>query len=703
MFVLLLITLVSRKFTLINCYYHNASPQPNSLLPQESKFFFSKLTANPCIPNPCENQGKCLITGVNKQACLCPAPFRGDLCQIQSYSNFKDCVCQTEKEICFYDLTNDDYYCDCDQQYAGSNCEHSTHPCIAGNYCNVNNTELCTLQGNTIACQCRYSFGGDNCDKDWQNPCATTSLSWTSVPYTTYRDPNGLNKYIACLGRQMIPKQCGKNQHYDSTTNRCVSSHVIQIENIEQCKHQIKGSNNTELTNPCVKGKCEDKSGKCNCFPGFTGKSCNVEVDPCSKHPCKQFPCIRGELNLFYCKCPNNFIDKGPCRNPVKNPCLNRIKGDTVEILWDRTYFALCFDKGIINMRQCPKSQRWMSSSRSCQHINQAAVRTKYFECMPNPCLNGGRCRPVENPEYSKLSIKSFQCDCQPGTDGPYCQFINDPCLDSPCGESGYCRRISSIRYICICGSNSNLISDQRCPDVNPNDITLNTHEGKEHPLLNSYMCQSNWSIPMTGLYRTSENIKGRILYIKCMFSSFNHKHPLLYYSSCIWPLSPVPDAHLQRRSNTNICYASINPTKEMHELMHPLIRYSSFLQNDFEFSSIMKSTTDTPNKNQQLIESRNASEHQLNKYAAPAYQLMLQYPLVFEFEQFGTLFNVSLKNLKYEKADDSLQLGKVNKHYRSLLSQIGLLFKPSISHRITSRYVVATIVICIILIFLTT
>ncbi|XP_078079401.1 factor VII-activating protease-like isoform X2 [Mustelus asterias] len=84
------------------------------------------------------------------------------------------------------------------------------------------------------------------------------------------------------------------------------------------------------LTNPCEnEGTCEtiDTDFKCHCHPLYTGKTCQIVNNPCSKKKCKHGECVLNTIPPFFkCKCHYPF--KPPnCKKPIHmcaiNPCRN--------------------------------------------------------------------------------------------------------------------------------------------------------------------------------------------------------------------------------------------------------------------------------------------------------------------------------------------------------------------------------------------
>ncbi|KAJ7376516.1 DNA repair protein Rad9,Rhp9 [Desmophyllum pertusum] len=63
---------------------------------------------------------------------------------------------------------------------------------------------------------------------------------------------------------------------------------------------------------PCKNGaKCipnyEHGGYSCNCHPGYTGKTCQTEIDECSSNPCKNGATCKDHVNRYTCQCAAGF------------------------------------------------------------------------------------------------------------------------------------------------------------------------------------------------------------------------------------------------------------------------------------------------------------------------------------------------------------------------------------------------------------
>lgn len=116
--------------------------------------------ADPCSPNPCQNQGSCLtITGVDGAVCSCPADFSGSRCEVvleRCPDSPSDNPCQNGG-ICT-DVNG--LQCQCATGFEGDNCETNIDDCD-GDPC-ANGGTCSDLVGG-FECTCPTGFTGSRC------------------------------------------------------------------------------------------------------------------------------------------------------------------------------------------------------------------------------------------------------------------------------------------------------------------------------------------------------------------------------------------------------------------------------------------------------------------------------------------------------------------------------------------------------------
>ncbi|XP_060083555.1 integrin beta-like protein A [Ylistrum balloti] len=182
-----------------------------------------------------------------------------------------------------------------------------------------------------------------------------------------------------------------------------------------------------EAVHPCDSGPCLNNGTcsldldtyKCSCPTGFTGRTCDTDIDECSSNPCLNGGTCWNRISEFVCFCPSGFIGR-QCQdtdNCAINSCQN---------------FGTCMSSpaGF----NCTCLSGYMGNA--CQYEQD--------ECSSLPCQNGGTCEDM---------VGGFLCRCPVKYTGTTCQTEIDYCHPNPCLNGGACTRHGSS-YSCDCPGN---------------------------------------------------------------------------------------------------------------------------------------------------------------------------------------------------------------------------------------------------------
>ncbi|CAF1216481.1 unnamed protein product [Rotaria sordida] len=246
-------------------------------------------------------------------------------------------------------------------------------------------------------------------------------------------------------------------------------------------------SENPCSRNPCGQGTCEVVPKLlygylCRCADDIISlTNCNVTHNVCASNPCINGICIEG-LTSFICHCLPTWTGR-ICNEKIDSSCSNNLCG-----------IGKCFqinDPSLPYVCLCPSGQLAMS----CQNIMylSASSLARIFPSMThlsnicNPlnsqnCMNGGQCL---------LTINGYQCHCNSGFTGHFCETNTDQCSSNPCGNSGVCYDLRSS-YICACSDGS---FRSQCL---PNTGSLKTVENLSCPCQNNGECTKISSQPCT-------------------------------------------------------------------------------------------------------------------------------------------------------------------------------------------------------------
>lgn len=157
---------------------------------------------------------------------------------------------------------------------------------------------------------------------------------------------------------------------------------------------------------PCKNGATCTNTGQgsytCSCQPGYTGATCETEVDECAPGPCRNGgSCtVRGSVALS--------AECGRCG-------LGAVRGSA-----DSSARLSSVPQDLENSYSCTCAPGFYG--RVCE--------LSALACADGPCFNGGRC--TDNPEGG------YSCRCPVGFSGFNCETKVDPCSSAPCsnGES---------------------------------------------------------------------------------------------------------------------------------------------------------------------------------------------------------------------------------------------------------------------------
>ncbi|KAJ0180839.1 hypothetical protein K1T71_002924 [Dendrolimus kikuchii] len=163
------------------------------------------------------------------------------------------------------------------------------------------------------------------------------------------------------------------------------------------------------LSSPCKNGgTCQnlENNYECTCMEGFEGKDCSINIDECLASPCAAgATCVDGVAS-YSCLCqegltgPNCEIDIDDCES---QPCVHGVCRDGVN-----SYTCDCTDTGYTG--------------------DECSVNID--ECAPQPCRNGGTCLDA---------INDYHCNCYPAYTGKNCETDISECESEPCKYDGVC------------------------------------------------------------------------------------------------------------------------------------------------------------------------------------------------------------------------------------------------------------------------
>lgn len=385
-----------------------------------------------CMPNSCENDGKCLYNDLGQPYCRCAAKYAGRHCQYLNpcYGSnrcFNGGTCQTVSPP----NQTPTIKCLCPLGFSATLCEvedanvcRDTRPCANGG--------KCVLKGNltTYECICALGWRGPNCQQP--DNCATQPCRNGATCHST---SNGYQCHCApgFTGTTCSDdvNECHEIGHQRACNHKGVCINTFGSYRCN-CEPDFTGQHCETRYVPCETNPCENGgncvpnyqslSYNCTCKAGFIGHNCEVNIDDCGGHLCQNGgTCIDG-VNKYTCSCPANFT--GP-------------------------FCAQDVDECSIRPHVCQNGATCANThgSFSCICVNGwtgATCSENINDCVDIPCFNGATCHD---------RVGSFYCQCPPGKTGLLCH-LEDACASNPCQAGAVCDT-SPVdgTYICSCPS----------------------------------------------------------------------------------------------------------------------------------------------------------------------------------------------------------------------------------------------------------
>ncbi|XP_042316543.1 epidermal growth factor-like protein 6 [Sceloporus undulatus] len=195
----------------------------------------------------------------------------------------------------------------------------------------------------------------------------------------------------------------------------------------------------------CKYGECV-MPNKCNCFPGFTGKTCSQDLNECGlkPHPCKH-RCMNTH-GSYKCYCLNGYMlmPDGTCRNSRTCAMVNCQYGceevkDDVRCLCPSSGLQLAPNgKTCIDIDECSTGKAICSFNRRCVNTFgsyycrcQIGYELKYVNGRYD-CIDVNECTAnISTCNFHAECINtqgSFKCKCKPGyrDNGFECSVIHE-------------------------------------------------------------------------------------------------------------------------------------------------------------------------------------------------------------------------------------------------------------------------------------
>ena len=252
-----------------------------------------------------------------------------------------------------------------------------------------------------------------------------------------YYSPTGLAPCAPCPLNHFQPlsgqRKCFPCQSSEETTTTGAASK-------DDCKPVVCNPDQCDNGGQCVPIKHRPK---CYCPAGFTGQSCEIDVDECASRPCYNGATCVDKPQGYTCECPEGFSGlqcqdevsdcvegacpgRAMCKNlpgPGNFECLCRdgFKGENCDITTDP-----CSENGnpCFNEATCRTLPQGRYTCECTQGWEGRHCENNIDDCLEQPCLLGANCTDLVN---------DFSCDCPRGFTGKRCEKKMNLCDPDPC------------------------------------------------------------------------------------------------------------------------------------------------------------------------------------------------------------------------------------------------------------------------------
>ncbi|XP_065651772.1 uncharacterized protein LOC100210853 isoform X3 [Hydra vulgaris] len=211
------------------------------------------MEVKPCQPNPCMNDGECLVKPGLLYECICKPPFVPPNCAESDPCKPNPCGIHEKCEA-----KNNIIICSCAGNMVDKKCGDSlcrTNACY--------NRGVCTPAGeNAFMCICEGKWGGSRCRE-------------CNCPKS--QSPNNPSSWCDARGHC----QCPPGFVFDESNNKCMKNKAPLVKHYKTC-------DSSPCLNSIVCLNDEEGAYTCICFPEWYGKNCQ------HRRKCLINPCYNG-------------------------------------------------------------------------------------------------------------------------------------------------------------------------------------------------------------------------------------------------------------------------------------------------------------------------------------------------------------------------------------------------------------------------
>uniref|UniRef100_A0A8C3U4D9 Slit homolog 2 protein n=1 Tax=Catharus ustulatus TaxID=91951 RepID=A0A8C3U4D9_CATUS len=429
---------------------------------------------NPCLSNPCKNDGTCNNDPVDFYRCTCPYGFKGQDCDIPIHACISN-PCHHGGTCHLKEGEKDGFWCACADGFEGENCEVNVDDC-EDNDCENNST--CVDGINNYTCLCPPEYTGELCEEKLDfcaqnlNPCQHDSKCiLTPKGYKCDCTPGYVGDHCDIDFDDCQDNKCKNGAQCTDAVNGYT---CICPEGYSGLFCEFSPPMVLPRTSPCDNYECQngaqciikESEPICQCLSGYQGEKCEklISINFVNKESYLQIPSakIRPQTNITLQIATDEdsgiLLYKGD-----KDHIAVELYRGRVRVMWETINDG---NFHIVELLGSPKIITNLSKQSTLNFdspLFHGCIRNLYI----NSELQDFRNVPLQvgilpgcEPCHKKVCVhgtchatsqSGFSCECEGGWTGPLCdQQTNDPCLGNKCVH-GTCLPINAFSYSCKC------------------------------------------------------------------------------------------------------------------------------------------------------------------------------------------------------------------------------------------------------------
>ncbi|BFF92609.1 protein serrate [Drosophila madeirensis] len=393
--------------------------------------------------------GKCDRPG----ECECRPGWRGPLCnECMVYPGCKHGSCNGSAWKCVCDTNWGGILCDQDLNYCGTH-----EPCKHGGTCE-------NTAPDQYRCTCAEGLSGEQCEIV-EHPCATQPCrnggTCTLKPMNATRPP--VYRIMRGMSTSM-GKPISRRNSIRSLAN-------LRLESQNGSTGGALGSSPGLPLTPLA------AEFTCGCAAGWTGPTCEINIDECAGGPCEHGGTCVDLIGGFRCECPPEWradvcqLDVNECEvphaaqvgaaNTLLTTTASAVIGSNLSssaALLAALTSAVAASNAASTIGPCINARACINEpgSFSCECLEGwggATCAENLDDCV-GQCKNGASCIDLVN---------DYRCACGTGYTGRDCETDIDECAASPCRNGGECvDMIGKFNCICPLGYSGSLCEEAK-------------------------------------------------------------------------------------------------------------------------------------------------------------------------------------------------------------------------------------------------